>query len=97
AGDLWQQRLFGVEGIQPNTDAEAQLLQLLSAFRKSVEEGNQSGHPGFLMGRGWILFSQFLPARLPRFEELFAQATGLTVRQYFVCALALLERTFSDR
>jgi hypothetical protein len=97
AGDLWQQRLFGVEGIQPNTDAEAQLLELLSAFRKSVEEGNQSGHAGFLMGRGWILFSQFLPARLPRFEEIFAQATGLTLRQYFVCALALLERTFPDR
>jgi hypothetical protein len=97
ASDLWQQRLFGVQGIQPNTDAEAQLLELLSAFRKSVEQGNQSGHAGFLMGRGWILFSEFLPVRLSRFEALFEQAAGLTLRQYFVCALALLERTFSDR
>lgn len=42
------------------------------------------------------MFSRYLPRYLPQFAAAFEQATGLSLRQYFICAFALLERTFSD-
>lgn len=97
ASDLWQRRLYGLEGIKPSADAEAQLRQFLGAFRKSVEESNQSAHAGFSIGRGWQLFSRYLPAHLPQFGDLFQEATGLTLQQYFISACAILDRSFSDK
>jgi hypothetical protein len=96
ASQLWERRLFGSEGIRPNLDSDKQLLQLLGAFRKNVEEGNQAAHPGFTVSRGWLLYSRYLPTHLPKFAERFEQSTGLSLRQYFICAFALLQRTFSD-
>ena len=97
ASHLWEQRLYGPDGIKANPDASAQLLQLLGAFRKSVEEGNQAGNAGFILTRGWLLFSRYLPTHLPKFGESFQQATGLTIRQYFLSASAILDRSFSDK
>ncbi len=96
ASQLWERRLFGSEGIRPSLDSDKQMLQLLGAFRKNVEEGNQAAQPGFAVSRGWSLFSRYMPAHLPKFADLFEQSTGLNLRQYFVCAFAILQRTFSD-
>lgn len=86
ASGLWEQRLFGIEGRKPSHDPREQLRRALGAFRKSVEEANRAPHPGFAISRGWLLFSQYLPARLPRFADLFRAATGLTIQQHFVSA-----------
>jgi hypothetical protein len=96
ASQLWERWLFGSEGIRPNLDSDKQLLQLLGAFRKNVEEGNQAAQPGFAVSRGWLLFSRYMPAHLSQFAERFEQSTGLNLRQYFICAFAILQRTFSD-
>jgi hypothetical protein len=95
ASDLWQRRLFGGV-IQPSMDRDGQVRQFMGSFRKSLEEGNQAGHPGLTMSRGWILFSRYVPKYLPEFAELFERSTNLTLRQYFICATALMNRTFSD-
>lgn len=95
ASDLWQRRLFG-DVIQPSVDRDEQLRQFMGSFRKSMEEGNQAGHPGLSMSRGWTLFSRYVPKYLPEFAELFERSTKLTLRQYFICATALMNRTFSD-
>jgi hypothetical protein len=96
ASGLWERQLFGEHGIRPSLDPNQQRLQLLGAFRRNVEQGNQAAHPGFVVARGWLLFSRFMPAHLPQFAERFEKATGLTLRQYFICAFAILARTFSD-
>jgi hypothetical protein len=96
ASTRWQRRLFGSGGIRANLDPEAQLRQVLGAFRKSVEEGNQAGDAGLSMTRGWVLYAQFMPARLPEFPEIFQRATGLTIEQYFLCAILIINRSFPD-
>lgn len=95
ASDLWQRRLFG-DVIQPSLDRDGQIRQFMGSFRKSMEEGNGAGHPGLTMSRGWTLFSRYVPKYLPEFGELFERSTNLTLRQYFICATALMNRTFSD-
>jgi hypothetical protein len=49
------------------------------------------------LNRTKLLFSRYLPAHLPAFDELFWRSTGLTLRQYFISASAILDRTFSDK
>jgi len=95
ASELWQRRVFP-DGIKPTADREQQMRRLLGSFRKSMEEANEAEHPGLSMSRGWILFSRYLPTYLPEFSELFQRSTGLSLRQYFICATALMDRTFSD-
>jgi hypothetical protein len=95
ASDLWQRRLFGGV-IALNLDRDEQIRQFMGSFRKSLEEGNQAGHPGLVMSRGWILFSRYVPKYMTDFAELFERSTNLTLRQYFICATALMNRTFSD-
>jgi hypothetical protein len=95
ASALWEERLLP-GGIRPNLDPRAQLRQILGGIRKNVEQANRAPHAGFTVSRGWQLFTRYLPAQLPEFEALFLQATGLTLRQYFICTFALLQRTFSD-
>jgi len=93
ASELWQARLFGAAGLSVHEP----LRQVLGKFRKNVEEASQAPHPGFTTSRGWLLFTQYLPSHLPDFTNRFEQATGLTLRQYFVCAFHLTGHTLADR
>lgn len=92
ASGLWQQRLF--PKVEPTLDRDKQLRQLLGSFRKSMEEGNLAAHPGLIMSRGWILFSRYMPQHMPEFSALFERSTGMSLRQYFICATVLINRTF---
>lgn len=96
ASELWLRRLFGPEGLKPLPDLDARFRQSLGAFRKNMEEGNEAAHPGFTVARGWLLFSRYVPKYLPGFADIFERSTSLVLRQYFICAFALTERTFSD-
>lgn len=92
---LWAQRVFGAHFSGAGDEREQQ-LHALGPFRKSVEEGNRAPEAHVALSRGWLLFSRYLPRHDPDFPALFARATGLTVQEYFVAALALLKRTFTD-
>lgn len=97
ASTLWERRVYGPQGIQPNADPDAQLRQVLGAFRKSVEESSPAPEPFLLIARGWVMFSRYLPARLPQFAEAFERATGISLRQHFVCAAAVMQRSFAEQ
>lgn len=94
ANGLWSQRLYGTRLLDEGP-LDLQLRRALGAFRKGVEESNPAPHPGVALGRGWLLFSEFLKRRLPSFDARFQAATGLTLQQYYVCAAALMKFTFA--
>ena len=94
ASTLWEKRLFGPEALKPLLNLELQLREFLGAFRKNVEESNGVARPAFTVARDWLLFFRYLPKHLPGFIEAFERNTGLLLRQYFICAFALMERTF---
>jgi hypothetical protein len=96
ASALWERRLFGPGALKPLINLDVQLREFLGAFRKNVEEANGAAQPAFAVARGWLLFFRYLPEHLPEFVEAFERNTGLLLRQYFICAFALMERTFSD-
>ena len=58
-------------------------------MHKGVEEGNLAPHLGVAIGRGFKLFTEYLPRHLPDFEDRFRAATGLSVSQYLNCVTAL--------
>ena len=97
ASSLWERRLFGTEALKPLVDLDIQLRGYLGAFRKNVEEVHGAAQPAFTVARGWLLFFRYLPKYLPEFIEAFERNTGLLLRQYFICAFALMERSFSDQ
>jgi hypothetical protein len=97
ASTLWEKRLFGPEALKPLLNLEVQLREFLGAFRKNVEESNGVAQPAFTVARGWLLFFRYLPKHLPGFIEAFERNTALLLRQYFICAFALMERTFSSQ
>lgn len=97
ASTLWEKRLFGPEALKPLVNLDVQLRTFLGAFRKNVEEVHGAAQPAFTVARGWLLFFRYLPKHLPGFIEAFERNTGLLLRQYFICAFALMERTFSDQ
>jgi hypothetical protein len=95
ASGLWSTRIYGGRLLDEGT-LEQQLHRALGAFRKGVEESNMAPHTGVAIGRGWLLFSKYLPARLADFDALFESATHLTLQQYYVCSTALMKFTFPD-
>jgi hypothetical protein len=58
-------------------------------LHKGVEEGNLAPHLGVAIGRGFKLFTEYLPRHLPDFEDRVRAATGLSVSQYLNCVTAL--------
>jgi hypothetical protein len=96
ASTLWSARTYGTR-LAPDSDIEAMRERALGSMRKGVEETNLAPHLGVALGRGWLLFSQYLPRRYPEFEADFVRATGLNLLQYFVCLTALSTYTLFNR
>ena len=96
AGTLWGARAYG-DRLSLTDGIDAARRRALGAFRKGVEDGSQAIHTGIALGRGWLLFSEYLPREMPDFAEHFEAATGLTLKQYLICVAALTSYTFADR
>lgn len=96
AGSLWSDRIYGNRlSLQEGLDAAR--LRALGAFRKGVEDSSLALHTGIALGRGWLLFSDYLPREMPDFANSFQAATGLTVEQYLICVGALTSYTLAER
>jgi hypothetical protein len=96
AGTLWSARIYGNRlSLQDGLDAAR--LRALGGFRKGVEDSSQALHTAIALGRGWLLFSDYLPRQMPDFANRFEAATGLTVEQYLICVGALTSYTFAER
>jgi hypothetical protein len=93
-GELWAQRIFGARLNSPGDNRE-RLRQALGPFRKSLEEGNWAPEASTVVSRGWRLFSHYMQRHYPEFEALFQRSTGLTLQEYFVTAMVLVQRTLT--
>jgi hypothetical protein len=96
AGTLWGDRIYG-NRLSLADGFDAARRRSLGAFRKGVEDASQAIHTGIALGRGWLLFSDYLPRELPDFGARFAVATGLTLEQYLICVGALTAYTVANR
>ena len=88
AGDLWAKRVYGGK-LTAGPSVDEVRLKALGALRKGVEEGNLAPHLGVAIGRGFKLFTEYLPRHLPDFEDRVRAATGLSVSQHLNCVTAL--------
>lgn len=95
ASELWAARIYQNRLSDVSDPAKARRLGL-GSFRKAVEETGSALHLGITIGRGWVLFSHYLPKRYSKFDKDFLKSTGLTLKQYFTCLVFLLRYTFSD-
>jgi hypothetical protein len=95
ASGLWGQRVYR-DRLADQGPLDVQLRRALGTFRKGVEEADTALDAGIAVGRAWLLYDKYLPARYPTFAEAFRHATGLTVEQYFICATWILRFSFSD-
>jgi hypothetical protein len=96
AGTMWGNRIYG-ERLSLADGIDAARRRALGAFRKGVEGAGQAMHTGIALGRGWLLFSDYLPQEIPDFAQRFAAATGLTLEQYLICVGVLTTYTFAER
>lgn len=89
ASKLWSDRLYGnrftLEG-EPDVIRQ----RALGAFRKGNEESGQAPHLALVVGRGWTLFSKYMPAQIHKFDKIFLSATGLSIEEYYACAVGLV-------
>jgi len=95
ASGLWSRRIYS-DRLVDEGSLNAQVRRALGAFRKGVEEADTALDAGIAVGRAWLFFGKYLPARLPAFVDAFRRSTGLTVEQYFICATWILRFSFPD-
>jgi hypothetical protein len=95
ASGLWSRRVYR-DRLVDEGPLDVQLRRALGAFRKGVEEADTALDAGIAVGRAWLFFGKYLPARLPAFADAFRQSTDLTIEQYFICATWILRFSFPD-
>ena len=94
ASGLWGRRVFGHR-------LADRALSTSNFAARSVRSGRASrsqrrARAGIALGRAWLLFGKYLPARYAGFGDAFQRATGITLKQYFVCATWILRHSFPD-
>jgi hypothetical protein len=89
ASKLWTDRAmssrFDIAKLTEETVGEH-----LGYLRKVLEETNPASNAFNTIGRGWLLFSEYLPKHYPAFESEFRSSTNMTFEQYCTCVSGLL-------
>jgi hypothetical protein len=88
ASSLWSARVMSRFDMRQLT--KENVSEHLGYLRKIIEETNPAAAAFNTIGRGWLLFSKYLPERYPAFEAEFLAATGMTFEQYSTCVTGLL-------
>jgi hypothetical protein len=88
AGMLWSYRVYGTR-LRGDGNIEIRRNRAMGAFRKAMEESNFTPNLARILGRGWSLFTEYLPRRYPTFQAEFGAASNLTIDQFLTCAAAL--------
>jgi hypothetical protein len=89
ASSLWTARVLPSR-FDINQINEENISEHLGYLRKIIEETNPAPAAINTIGRGWLLFSEYLPKRYPGFEAEFLAATDMTYDQYSTCVTGLL-------
>jgi hypothetical protein len=89
ASTTWNERIsrprHNVAALRPENIGEH-----IGYLRKIVEDTNPAPDITSSIGRGWLLFSRFLPRHYPTFKEEFLETTDMTFEQYFTCICGLM-------
>ena len=89
ASDLWSRRVHG-EAFDLTKGLEAARRRALGSFRKAIEGSLTPGELSQNLGRGWLLFSEYVPRVENSFESIFQSATHLSIEDYYICWSALI-------
>ncbi len=88
ASELWSDRVFRQFSVTNGVDMARR--SALGPIRKSLEAHETAPEVNQSLGRGWGLFSRYLPVRCRTFEQLFIRSCGLTLEDFYSCAAALI-------
>ena len=93
ASDIWGKRVYG-DRLTRGETAGDRIKNALGAVRKGIEgsvEGNALATDlNRFLGRGWLLFQNYLPKRYVNFPSEFLDATGFTIEEYYACLTSIL-------
>jgi len=89
ASDVWANRIFKNK-FSLDGGIEVARKRAIGPNRKSVEATTTTPELTQSLGRGWALFSGYLPKNYPSFDADFFSVTGITVEQYFVAFAAMV-------
>jgi hypothetical protein len=89
ASDVWAQRVFG-DRFSLNGGVGTGRKRALGSIRKSLEATSTASDLTKTLGRGWSLFTQYFPKSYKAFEKEFEAATGLSVKEYYICLCGVI-------
>ncbi len=75
AGMLWSYRVYGTR-LKGDGKIESRRNRAMGAFRKAMEESNFTPNLARILGRGSLLFTEYLPRRYPAFDAEFSAASN---------------------
>lgn len=88
ASDIWSKRVFASRFSLDGGITVAR-KRSLGSIRKSIEATAQVPNLPQSLGRGWELFTEYLPKYYPSFEKEFQEATQLSIEEYYICITAI--------
>lgn len=88
AHDIWNAQIFGPQALEGRSIDD--FTEYLGAFRKSMEAVKTAPSFWVAIGRGYSLFSDYLPRKYSNFEVLFTEVTGLTIMEHYAILLAFI-------
>ena len=88
ASDIWSKRVFASRFSLDGGITVAR-KRSLGSIRKSIEATMRVPNLPQSLGRGWALFTEYLPRYYPSFEKEFQQATQLSIEEYYICVTAI--------
>jgi len=92
AGDILSKRIFG-DRLSLEGGIDIARRRSLGAIRKAIEATLQTPDLAKSLGRGWALFTDYLPRYNKSLLSDFQSSTGFSIEDYFIC-LALMITSF---
>ncbi|MFC2171905.1 hypothetical protein ACFLU6_04660 [Acidobacteriota bacterium] len=89
ASDLWSRRAFSSWSTF-GEDLEADRRRSLPGVLAGVEGSDVTPSLDKSLGRGWIIFDEYLPKYYPSFKAAFQSATGLTLAEFYSCVAMVI-------
>lgn len=89
ASDLWARRVYG-QSLDLSRGIPDARRRALGPLRKGVEGSLTPTELYQSLGRGWLLFNQYIPDIDNSFSQTFENVTGLSVEDYFICWASVL-------
>ena len=89
ASDVWARRVYG-QSLDLSRGIPDARRGALGPLRKAVEGSLTPTELSLSLGRGWLLFHEYIPAIDKSFVSIFENVTGLSVEDYFICWALIL-------